>query len=121
MIDESVAFALARPDGPQRRRAYWMTGGALFVCWNVGAALGVLLGSVAGDTDRFGLDAAFPAGLLALVLPSLRDRQTRTVALTGAAVAVVSTPFLPAGLPVLLALSGLAVIPLVRARSAARP
>jgi 4-azaleucine resistance transporter AzlC len=114
MVDESVAFALARPDGPERRRAYWMTGGALFVCWNVGAGLGVLLGGVAGDTDRFGLDAAFPAGLFALILPSLRDREIRAVALTGAAVAVAGTPFLPAGLPVLLALTGLALVPLAR-------
>jgi 4-azaleucine resistance transporter AzlC len=114
MVDESVAFALARPDGPERRRAYWLTGGALFLCWNLGAGVGVLLGSVVGDTDRLGLDAAFPAGLFALILPSLRDRETRLVALAGALLAVVLTPFLPAGLPVLLALSALGLIPLVR-------
>jgi 4-azaleucine resistance transporter AzlC len=114
MIDESVAFALARPDGPERRRAYWLTGGALFVCWNLGALLGVVLGSVVGDTDRLGLDAAFPAGLFALILPQLRDRETRVVALAGAAVAVAVTPLLPAGLPVLLSLSALGLVPLTR-------
>jgi hypothetical protein len=51
----------------------------------------------------------------------MRDKETRVVALSGAAVAVASTPFLPAGLPVLLALTGLALIPLVRrTRTAAR-
>jgi predicted branched-subunit amino acid permease len=59
------------------------------------------------DTDVFGLDAAFPAVLLALVLPSLRDRSTRTAAAVGVAVALAATPFLPAGLPVLFALVGL--------------
>jgi predicted branched-subunit amino acid permease len=59
------------------------------------------------DTDVFGLDAAFPAVLLALVLPSLQDKATRTAALAGVVVALAVTPFLPAGLPVLLALAGL--------------
>jgi hypothetical protein len=47
-------------------------------------------------------------------MPSLRDRATRAVALTGAAVAVLLTPVLPAGLPVLCALAGL--LTLVRPR-----
>jgi predicted branched-subunit amino acid permease len=68
----------------------------------------VLLGGVVGDPAALGLDAAFPAGLLALLWPSLRDPVARRVALVGAAVAVVTTPVLPAGVPVLLALAGLA-------------
>jgi len=44
--------------------------------------------------------------LLALVLPSLRDAATRRAALVGAAIALVTSPVLPAGLPVLLALIG---------------
>lgn len=107
LIDESVAFTMAQSDPAMRRRAYWLTGATLFVSWNVGGVLGVLLGEAVGDTDALGLDAAFPAGLIALLLPSLRDRETRNVALAGALVAVVTTPLLPAGLPVLLALSGL--------------
>jgi 4-azaleucine resistance transporter AzlC len=107
LIDESVAFTMAQSDPAARRRAYWMTGATLFVSWNIGGVLGVLLGEAVGDTDALGLDAAFPAGLIALLLPSLRDRETRNVALAGALVAVVTTPLLPAGLPVLLALAGL--------------
>jgi 4-azaleucine resistance transporter AzlC len=107
LIDESVAFTMAQADPAGRRRAYWLTGATLFVSWNVGGVLGVLLGEAVGDTDRLGLDAAFPAGLIALLLPSLRDKETRSVALAGALVAVVTTPLLPAGLPVLLALGGL--------------
>ena len=110
MTDEVVAFTLAEPDPDRRRRTYWLVGATLFVAWNTGTGLGVLLGGVTGDPAALGLDAAFPAGLIALILPSLRDRDTRVVALAGAAVAVLLTPVLPAGLPVLCALLGLVTL-----------
>ncbi|WP_406206400.1 AzlC family ABC transporter permease [Kitasatospora sp. NBC_01560] len=107
LTDESVAFALLQPDRRRRRAAFWLCGIALFVVWNAAVVLGAVAGGFIGDTDAFGLDAAFPAVLLALVLPSLTDRGTRTAALAGAVVAVAATPFLPGGLPVLCALAGL--------------
>lgn len=107
LTDETVAFALQQSDPRRRRAVYWLCGVALFVVWNVSVLLGALAGGLIGDTDAFGLDAAFPAVLLALVLPSLADRRTRTAAVAGAVVAVAATPFVPAGLPVLLALVGL--------------
>ncbi|MGK5684694.1 AzlC family ABC transporter permease [Actinoplanes sp. URMC 104] len=107
MTDEVVAFTLAQKDPARRRRTYWLIGITLFTSWNLGTLLGVLLGGAVGDYESLGLDAAFPAGLIALILPSLRDRATRTAALTGAAIAIALTPVLPAGLPVLCALLGL--------------
>ncbi|MFB9932019.1 AzlC family ABC transporter permease [Amycolatopsis halotolerans] len=106
MIDESVAFALAQRDADRRRAAYWACGIGLFVCWNLGVVVGAFAGSAISDTDAFGLDAAFPAVLLALVLPSLKDRAARLPVLIGVVVALAATPLLPAGLPVLLALVG---------------
>ncbi|RZT28166.1 4-azaleucine resistance transporter AzlC [Kribbella sp. VKM Ac-2569] len=107
MTDENVAFAMGQDELKQRRAAYWAGGIGIFVCWNIGVVIGGLAGSVITDTDVFGLDAAFPAVLLALVLPALRDRSTRTAALAGVVIALIATPFLPAGLPVLLALAGM--------------
>jgi 4-azaleucine resistance transporter AzlC len=107
MVDESVAFAMAQTDPGRRRPAYWLTGGALLLAWNAGTLLGVLLGGAVSDPATLGLDAAFPAGLLALLWPSLRDPVARRVALLGAAVALLAAPWLPAGAPVLLALVGL--------------
>jgi 4-azaleucine resistance transporter AzlC len=107
MVDETVAFTLAQ-DEPRRRAAYWACGAGLFISWNLGVVAGAFGGRAVGDTDVFGLDAAFPAVLLALALPSLDTPATRRAALTGAAIALTSAPFLPAGLPVLLALTGLA-------------
>ncbi|GAA3813575.1 AzlC family ABC transporter permease [Sphaerisporangium flaviroseum] len=107
LTDESVAFVLRRSDRQGRRAVYWICGLGLFACWNLAVVLGALGGQGIADTGVFGLDAAFPAVLLALVLPRLADRGTRNAALLGAAIAIAATPFLPAGLPVLLALVGL--------------
>ncbi|HEY8978727.1 MAG TPA: AzlC family ABC transporter permease [Streptomyces sp.] len=107
--DESVAFALSRPEGPARRRAFWACGIALTFAWDGGTAAGVLLAGSVGDPNALGLDTAFPAGLLALVLPSLRDRATRDAALAGSALALVTTPLLPAGIPLMLSLLALAL------------
>ncbi|MGW3494283.1 AzlC family ABC transporter permease [Streptomyces sp. NPDC001020] len=108
VTDETVAFALAQPDPARRRAAFWLSGLGLYAAWNVCVLGGALAGSALGDTDRFGLDAAFPAVLVALVLPAVReDAGVRRAALTGGAVALAVSPFVPAGMPVLLALAGL--------------
>jgi 4-azaleucine resistance transporter AzlC len=106
MNDESVAFALAQDDLPRKRAAYWACGLGVLICWPGGAILGALAGSFVRDTNAFGLDAMFPAVLLALIVPALRDRVTLRAAVAGAAIALAAAPFLPAGLPVLLALAG---------------
>lgn len=116
MTDEATAFTLARPAGELRRKAFWLAGILLFVAWNAGTVLGALAGGAAGDPAALGLDAAFPAGLIALLLPALRDRDTRRAAVGGAALAVLTTPVLPAGLPVLLALAGPALLAAHRLR-----
>lgn len=109
IVDESVAFALRHRDPERSRAAFWACGLALLGCWVLAVVLGTLAGHAISDPDRFGLDAVFPAVMLALVLPSLSDRGTRRAALLGAAGAVAVTPFLPPGVPVLLALAGLVV------------
>jgi 4-azaleucine resistance transporter AzlC len=111
MVDESVAFAMAQEDRARGRAAFWACGVALFVTWNLGTLGGALAGQTIGDPGALGLDAAFPAALLALVLPALRDPVTRRAALLGAVVALAATPLLPAGVPVLLALVGLVALP----------
>jgi 4-azaleucine resistance transporter AzlC len=123
MIDESVAFAMAQRDPARRRAAYWWCGGMLFVAWNVGVAVGGGVGRAVSSPEAWGLDAAFPASMLALLLPSLRPARdaeaaeasrnaadrARRVALVGALIALGATPWLPAGLPVLLAVLAVGV------------
>jgi 4-azaleucine resistance transporter AzlC len=121
MNDESAVFALAQEDLPRKRAAYWACGIGVLICWPGGAVLGALIGSAVHDTNAYGLDAMFPAVILALIVPELRAQLTMRAALAGAAVALIATPFLPAGLPVLLAL--VAVLLLLRGRelSAGKP
>jgi predicted branched-subunit amino acid permease len=108
ITDESVAFALRQTDPARRRAAFWTCGLALFGAWNVAVLLGVVAGSMVRNTNAFGLDATFPAVLIALALTALAELRTRVSAGTGAVIAVALTPVLPAGLPVLAALAGLA-------------
>nr|WP_277605924.1 AzlC family ABC transporter permease [Glycomyces sp. L485] len=111
LIDQTTAFALAA--GEDRRRAkaaYWTVGITLFVVWNLGTVIGAVAGRFIADPEALGLDAALPAILLALVLPGLKDRSTLSAGLLGTTIALVTSLFLPVGLPVLLALLGLVVM-----------
>jgi predicted branched-subunit amino acid permease len=107
LIDESVAFARARPAGARARSAYWLCGTLLFTAWNIGTVAGMLAGAAVPDPASFGVDAAFPAGLLALLVPALRHRDARRVGLVAAVVALLAATVLPPGLPVLVGLLGL--------------
>jgi 4-azaleucine resistance transporter AzlC len=110
MNDENVVFALAQDGLRRKRAAFWACGLGVLICWPGGAILGALIGTAVRDTSALGLDAMFPAVILALIVPALRDRVTRPPALAGAAIALVTTPFLPPGLPILLALGGLLLL-----------
>ncbi|MER7012104.1 AzlC family ABC transporter permease [Saccharopolyspora sp. NPDC000359] len=121
MVDESVAFAMAQRTEEEKRRAYWLTGTALYCAWAPAVFLGGLLGQGVGDPGVFGLDAAMPAALLALIMPSLREFRTLRAVALGALVAVLTTPVLPEGLPVMVALVGVAAaLPLPKGLEAAR-
>jgi predicted branched-subunit amino acid permease len=74
----------------------------VFVFWNLSTLAGSLGAGALGDPARWGLDAAAPAGFIALVWPRLRDRRTWAIGLVSAAVALALTPFLRPGVPVLL-------------------
>lgn len=103
VLDESTALAAAQTD-PRRRRGAFLAGGvAVFVCWNAGTAIGALGGSAIGDPGALGLDAAFPAGFVALVAPVLRNPAARVAAVGGAVLALVAIPLTEPGVPVLVA------------------
>lgn len=119
ITDEAVAFSVAEADTKSRRTAFWLCGIGLFATWNIGVLVGTLGGGAINDTAALGLDAAFPAILLGLIMPALRDRATRNAAFIGAAIALIASMFLPSGLPVLLAL--IAVIPAVLSTATVAP
>ena len=114
VIDESTAMAIAQPDEELGRVAFWATGISIYVLWNLGTLIGALAGEAISDPGALGLDAAVPAAFLALLWPRLTGREERLVAVVAAVVALAAVPFVPAGIPVLLAAAVGAAIGLLR-------
>ncbi|HEQ1856599.1 TPA: AzlC family ABC transporter permease [Providencia alcalifaciens] len=109
MNDESVVFGLAQESEREKTAAFWLCGLGILICWPIGVVIGEILGSFIQDTHALGMDAMFPAIILALSLPALKDKRLRLAAIVGAVIAVATTPILPAGIPVLLALLSLVI------------
>ncbi|WP_312203218.1 AzlC family ABC transporter permease [Kosakonia cowanii] len=107
MNDESVVFGLSQSTPEQRKAAYWLCGLGVALLWPVGVLIGASVGTFLPAPETIGLDAVFPAILLALVLPALKKRTTLIRACSGAALSLATVPFAPVGLPVLLSLLGL--------------
>ncbi len=107
MNDESVVFGLSQSTPETRKAAYWLCGLGVALFWPLGVIVGVAVGKLLPAPETIGLDAVFPAILLALVLPALKKKTTLIRAGSGAAISLAAVPFAPVGLPVLLSLAGL--------------
>jgi 4-azaleucine resistance transporter AzlC len=118
VLDESTALALSQPTPELGRLAFYACGCALFATWNIGTLVGALAGGAIADPSALGLDAAFPASMVALLAPLLRRRELRTAALAGGAIALAATPFTAPGVPILLAAAGALAARLVPAEPA---
>ena len=102
VVDES--WALSNRGGGRFDRAILIGAGALlYASWVGGTALGVLSGNLITDPDKLGLDAAFPALFLALLVGQIRSRLTAVAALLGAAIALAAIPFSKPGVPLIAA------------------
>jgi predicted branched-subunit amino acid permease len=110
VVDESVALALGAAGRGEPRdevaARFRLIGWAVTCSWIGLTALGAYGGQLLGDPERLGLDAAFPAGFLALLAPWLRSPAGRRSAAAGALLAVALTPFTPPGVPLLAAALG---------------
>lgn len=113
--DESVAFALAQPRPSLRLRAFRVAGVAILVAWPLGALIGVLIGRIVPDPGALGIDAAFPAIFVAILVGAITHR-TVGPALTGATIAAVATPFVAVGVAPVLGVGGLLTIAFKRGR-----
>ncbi len=102
-IDETTAVATNQATKRSQRIGFWTTAAATFVGWNITSLIGALIGDALGDPRSWGLDAAAAAAFIGLLWPRLRQLQTVAVASAAAVIAVVLTPVLIPGLPVLVA------------------
>ena len=101
IVDES--WALAARGGRFDRRILLGAGLLLYVSWVIGTAVGALAGDALGDPKDFGLDGAFPALFLALLVPQLRTSRAAVAALCGAVIAFALIPVTPPGTPIVVA------------------
>jgi len=102
IVDESWALS-SRGDGRFDRRLLIGAGLLLYAAWVSGTAVGVFAGKALGDPKALGLDGAFPALFLALLVPQLRSRRATQAALLGGAIALVLIPVTPPGVPIVAA------------------
>jgi 4-azaleucine resistance transporter AzlC len=102
LVDASWAAA-SRGDGTFD--PWYLVGVSIpqYVGWVLGTVVGVLIGPRLGDPNALGLDALFPAFFIVLLFGEARSRRRLAAAAGGAGIALVLTPLVPAGLPILAA------------------
>ncbi|MEO6021386.1 MAG: AzlC family ABC transporter permease [Knoellia sp.] len=101
-IDESTAVSVGQDDERAGRLGFWVTGLTVFAFWNVMTLMGAIAGNALGDPQRWGLDAAAAAAFTALLWPRLQSRDAAATMVLAIAIALLTSPFLPVGVPVIL-------------------
>ena len=102
IVDESWAMS-RRPDGGYDRRLLVGAGLVLYACWVGGTIVGAVAGEALGDPADLGLDAAFPALFLAILVTQVHSRRALAAAVLGGTIALVLIPVAPAGVPIVAA------------------
>ena len=102
-IDESTGVALSQEKlGTEAmKQGFWLTGFGVYIFWNIFTLLGALGAKAMGNPSAWGLDAAVPAAFLGLVWPRLTNKLERALAVGALVLAVLLSPVLSAGLPII--------------------
>ena len=108
-FDPNVTLAIQQRRAHDVVRVFWRATAAMHLGWLSGIAVGVFLGNVIGDAQRFGLDAVFPAALLAIIGGLLRRRSGAVAAAVGGGLCLLLIPIAPAGVPIIASLAGAVV------------
>jgi len=103
-IDESTGVAIGQEDLglDAMKQGFWLTGFGVYVLWNFFTVIGSLGAEAMGNPSAWGLDAAVPAAFLGLVWPRLLGKFERTLAVTALVIAILLSPYIAAGLPIIL-------------------
>ncbi|HEY7195919.1 MAG TPA: AzlC family ABC transporter permease [Gaiellaceae bacterium] len=102
IVDESWAVSAVAP-GRYSRTLLVGAGLTLYVGWVASTVIGAVGASVIGDPERLGLDAAFPALFLSILVPQVKNRRALVAAVLGGTVALAFVPFTAPGIPILAA------------------
>ena len=102
IVDES--WAVGHLGGGRYDPALILGAGlVLWVTWVTSTAVGAVAGDLLGDPERLGLDAAFPALFLALLVGQIDGPRGVQAAILGAAIALCLVSFVPVGVPIVAA------------------
>lgn len=102
-IDESTATATGQSDPLEQKRGFWVAGLGIYLLWNLFTAVGALVGDAMGDPKQWGLDGAAVAAFLALLWPRIKAFQPAAIAVVCAVATLLAVPFVPPGVPILVA------------------
>jgi predicted branched-subunit amino acid permease len=105
IVDASFAMA-SRGDGTFDRGLLLGATIVQGVGWITGTVIGVIGGPVIADPKALGLDGIFPAFYLTLLVAEARGRPALMAAGIGAAITLTLMPFVPVGLPIIVASVG---------------
>jgi predicted branched-subunit amino acid permease len=83
------------------RKGFWLTGWGIYLLWNLATLLGALGADALGNPAQWGLDATIPAAFLGLLWPRLTSDLSRLVAIASVLLALILTPLLSPGLPII--------------------
>jgi branched chain amino acid efflux pump len=111
LTDEAFVMATSHFRRGGRSVAYYFTFAiALFVLWNLGTVIGIVVGGVIGDPRRLGVDFAITATFIGIVVLATRNRADVIIALLAA---VVAGALALAGASTIAVITAGAVTPLV--------
>ena len=102
-IDESTATATGQSDPDERKRGFWVAGLGIFLFWNIFTGVGAVVGDAIGDPRQWGLDGAAVAAFLGLLWPRIKAFQPAAIAVVCAVATLLAVPFVPPGVPILVA------------------
>ena len=102
VVDESWAIG-HRGGGRYDKRLIVGGGLVIYAAWVGGTAVGLAGGGILGDPERLGLDAAFPALFLGLLVTQVHSCRALVATLAGATIALALVPVAPAGVPIIAA------------------
>jgi predicted branched-subunit amino acid permease len=103
VIDESTAVAVGQAGARAARLGFWAAGLAVYLLWNTATLLGALAGDAIGDPRTYGLDAAVPAAVLALLARAFAAASRGWWRSGPASLPCLPCRWCPVGAPVLLA------------------
>jgi 4-azaleucine resistance transporter AzlC len=120
--DENWALTSAEAAHGRGSVGFLLGAGALiYAAWVAASIAGRVAGDWIGDPQRFGLDFAFTASFLALLLGMWRGRQTLLPWAVAAVVAVVAHAWLPGKWYIVIGGLCGSIVALPRSRAATRP